>query len=201
MQNFLWGLGDCRIACEANQGSWTGVRTRCPEGPPPTLRVNIKYCISHQGTGVWAGPDGNTILSGEQLRNSLKGGQTDWSHGQKPSWDQLDKANITDLERLTPEVVRECAEERNIAGDIKWVWDHEGKRWEMWAALNRNDYNAIRSIFSNTQRHDDNLRNRVYCLSGRQLESIIRPWGNPGPPPTPTKPGRSHIDHPGKPLL
>jgi hypothetical protein len=179
--------GDCKITCAANQGSFVGRRGGpCVTPPLGNLKGIAKYCVFHQGANVWAGrPDNNEILSGEALRRALMGVQTDFLHGQEPSYRQLEKANLAELEQVAGEAVRECVGERNLRNDILWVWGEKAQKWDMWDALQRGDYTAIRSIFSNTQAHDDNLRNRIYCLSGSEIAAILNSFGNPGPRPQP----------------
>lgn len=183
------GLGDCRITCAANGGSFTGRRERCPERPslPSELFQNVGYSIWHQGAVVWTGSDQGTLLGGEPLRYSLMGGQTDFQHGQRPAYEQIQRTDIRDLESAAARAVMQCKSERDIRNDIRWVWGTKGQRWNMWSALQGNDFNRIRSIFSNLQAHDDQLRNRIYCWSGPEIRGLLSSWGNPGPVPPPQK--------------
>lgn len=184
---------NCSIVCGTYPGgkpdplAKTNPRA-CKIQPTASLGESVGWSIWHQGANVWEGADNGTLMTGERLRLSLLGTQfTANGYKKLPGHGPIEAAEIHDIERLTRAAVNKCVTERDITIDIYWVWDHRALKWAMWKALQSNDFGHIRHMFSESQRHDDQLRNRIYCLSGPQIRSILERWGDPGPPPQPPK--------------
>jgi len=77
---------------------------------------------------------------------------------------------------------------------FQWVADHEAKIWELDSAHRAQDYDRMRSIFSNTEQNDDDLRNKLYCYSGHNLDVLMSQLGPV--PPIPKPPTPVHQSHP-----
>jgi hypothetical protein len=153
----------------------------------------VQWSIGHQGARVWTGDGNNSLLSGETLRISLLGATNNSnlleSH---PAVDQavseLRNATTELLERATTDAVNKCVKAFPIDDAFQhfnWVATHEAKIWELDDAHKAKNYDLMRSIFSNTQKDNDDLRNKLYCYSGRNIDELM---ARLGPVPPKTKP-------------
>jgi hypothetical protein len=127
------------------------------------VQREIWYAIYHQGANVWRL---SGMLKGEALKRALLG--VDGSRV------EIQNTSITRLETITLLALKQCVDERDIAKDLYWVCVEKHQYGDINNRANQKNYDAVRSVFSNTQAHDVNLRNRIYCLSNDQLIEIVQ---------------------------
>jgi hypothetical protein len=114
---------------------------------------------------VWAGEGSEQTLKGEALRGSLVGVDMDTR--------TLRSAPIGELEKAVPIAAQQCVDSRNIDLDFAWVCRVKGHDGEMTILLSQGKFDNIRSVFSNTQAHDDQLRNLAYCRNNKQIADLV----------------------------
>lgn len=191
------GLGKCAATCGTSRGEYTGKSTPggCPAGPLPALIDIVVYSIGHQGAAVM---NGDSVVTGEVLRERLAGTQRDWEHGQKPSYDAIMAAPIATLEDATRQAIPKCQSNHvTLNRDLHWVWDDKGQKWNMWDAAASNNVRAIRDTYHAYQRHNAQVKNMLACYTDAQILGVVRSWGDPGARPKrdADKPGRGIDKH------
>jgi hypothetical protein len=178
----------------------------CPVATHPgnydSLVINVKHSIAHQGARIWKGPDSDQVQTGDTLRaNVLAPESNDPIHhaDQAQAQREISAASIDELENATIDALRTCVRETpGTFTHFEWVAKHERKWKDIEGAVQHKDFDGVRSIFSNTQAHDDRIRNTLYCYSGPEINQFFqrlgafRPEYGPLPPPV-----HEHIrDHP-----
>ena len=153
-------------------------------GTYESLVKHIKYSICHQGVTVWGGPSGEVPLHGQQLRQSLLGGQMDVQHDQAQGYSEISKAPIQDLEKALGEAIHRCqSEDRGplFATDLHWVWTRGGAR-DLYASGQRKDYygeHGVCHIFNAAEAHDDRIKNICYGFDGPTIQRTLDSFGHP----------------------
>jgi hypothetical protein len=167
----------CDIGCAASGGNATGTTAACSNaqtssanrGTPgvdsygdDTVIGEVDYAVYHQGANVWRS---SGMLKGEELKKALLGVDA--------SLPAISNTSASRLEQLVPIALAKCVSDRNIDRDMQWVCYHEGQGGDIHNRTKQGNFDAVRSVFSNHQRQDDNLRNRIYCRSNEELKSLV----------------------------
>jgi hypothetical protein len=178
------------MVCSSACSSRGGVLRSGPKGsctaieivPYSELVQHVKHAIWHQGADTWAGPDNSDSVHGDQLRFTLLSAAGNdpnraGDSSQLRATMGIRNASIADLERARNEALQECHKEHPpdvVFGDLEWVAHHgvlNKPRIVHWRKTN--EYGNIRSLFSNTEAHDDNKRNAIYCYSGKEIAAFV----------------------------
>jgi hypothetical protein len=182
----------CDIGCSASGGVATGTAACYTNGTTSsgalgpdnysdyTVIGEIDYAVYHQGANVWRS---SGMLQGEELKKALTG-----VDGKLPA---ISNTSISRLERLVPIALKGCVSDRNIDKDMEWVCYHEGQGGDIHNRTDQGNFDAVRSVFSNHEKHDDNLRNRIYCRSNEELKTLVAQHCPIYVPPPPRKPTSS----------
>jgi hypothetical protein len=190
----------CRIACSSNGGGWSGKSRVAADGeycanpggqrPTPVPVVPITqdevaheawYAIYHQGAAVWE-LKGGAMRQGETLRKAL----TAIDSNEKEA---MSRAPTSMLEAGTKQALAQCVSERNIDKDFNWVCYHERQAGDIRNRAAQGNAYAVRSVFSNYEKDDPNLKNRLYCRSDAEIQDLVKNHCEeyipppPGPPP------------------
>jgi hypothetical protein len=166
-----------------------------------TLVEHVRYSICHQGMTVWTGPNGDVPLHGEALRSSIIAGEQDRWKGQEQGFSEIQKAKVQDLDKALGDAIHRCQTEGqgpNFAQHLIWVWGHEKKAADLYAAGQRKDYfsdKGVCHIFNNTE-PDDNVKNICQAFNGSAIQKILNTFGVP--PPTPPVPPKGPTDRTGR---
>jgi hypothetical protein len=183
----------CRIACASNGGApnkgkqpWT-VRhdQECGLAPPTggaalnreasltNARTDARYSIGHQGARVFVNSS-NEMLKGDSLRKALIGPIMDIR--------VLRDVPIDVLEQAAAEAVTDCINEKSIDQDFVYVCRDMHQSNSIHSELAVGKFDAIRTLFSQEQKHNDKLKNLIYCRSNSQVKLLVDSYC-PAPPP------------------
>lgn len=187
VKSAIWRPGGCPV--QTHPGNYA------------SLVTHVKHSISHQGARVWSGPNSSQLLAGEQLRAAVYAPEAnDPAHypDQAQAQREIREASIPDLQNATGDAIRSCVTETpDTFQHFEWVAKHE-RRWkDIEGAIGRGDFDGVRSIFSNTEAHDDRIRNTLYCYSGIEIKGLFERLGPFKPDYGPPQPRERHqTDHP-----
>jgi hypothetical protein len=184
---------NCETTCKADLSPGVSVRSAKEVGPCAlvitrgtyeTLVAHIKSSICHQGTTVWTGSEGSTLLRGNALRESLLGGQIDVFKGQAQGRSEIQNAPLSDLYNALGEAVYKCQTEDqgpHFAEHMKWVWDRNRSK-TLFDLGDKKDYyseQGVCHVFSLMQHDHDDYRNICYAFSGPQIQKVLDSFGPP----------------------
>jgi hypothetical protein len=95
---------------------------------------------------------------------------------------QLEHASIEDLERATMVAIRNCKAqfpEDTAFKHLQWAANQRDDgtknayKYEMAQSQKAKRYDDIRSLFSRAEKGDNDLRNKLYCYSGSDIDKLM----------------------------
>lgn len=178
----------CPLACSSNGVTWHAqTANSCKSGqtvgtekskimPSIDERVteSIQWSIGHQGARVFL-DEGDGLLKGEALKNAVIAPMhpgTDRDHVSEAY-----TRNGNDLTSYVKEALNRCKAARpkeTVIEDMYFVCYHEGNSYKVRHNTEDRHYDEVRSVFSNAERHDDKIRNTLYCYNATEIMEIER---------------------------
>jgi hypothetical protein len=145
----------------------TGALTAQATADPATM-ADIEWSLWHQGADIWA-DEGNNFVSPKLAYDRLLATQ---NGAGKTRIIQLGPEHLYDV---LPAAIEECkAQHRNFADDMKWVCFHEGQVNGLLTNARQGKFSAVRQIYHEKQKHDDNKSNVASCYNARDLTSVLQ---------------------------
>ena len=162
---------ECVESCGRPGYSWIenhdgciGFRKRTYEKSRASLKTHVKWCIFHEGCGIYAG-DTRAEIGG--LRNCFMVRE---SHNKEAKY-QISAHDDATLSDVIDESVNEIRAE--TVENFKWVCEHEREGATMHRLLARNDFGAIRRLYEGRQQHNPNARNQLAAASDSYLRHLV----------------------------
>lgn len=138
------------------------------------LKQNIKWSIFHEGCHVFYVPQGKGPLEDEVLpASNLRQCYYNTQQHNQGAQNLIAEANDDLLLQVTMEAIQEIPDEFHLFENFQWVADHEGQEETFRVRNGQGNYESIRSIYFEKQRHNPNAADLLSAVSNRYIRDMI----------------------------
>jgi hypothetical protein len=176
----------CGTHCAPNGvQNYTTENQSCTPPPPiaaAPLEPSVRWSIEHAGKNPWKG-NTDEFLDAPSLRQLYLAAQSG------SGFEAIKQASDAELIETTRLAVAHCADDyrdrmtRKPGGWFDWAWVNKNEAWNMYSAVHKdNNIAGVRDRFQHAQRHDDAVRNTLYCFKSSEVQSLVDRYPVPPAP-------------------
>ncbi|MEN5171571.1 hypothetical protein ABE427_02375 [Acinetobacter higginsii] len=135
------------------------------------LYVHLSWCVWHEGVRLYDKEYPGVLISVESMRKQAVPLQGHDEHGA-----QAIIIRATDEELLGAMQLMESRveAEHHLSSHISWVADHEHQRSNFYSLLAAKGFLDIRDLYYKYQKHNNDAKNLLCCVSNIYLENLIK---------------------------